>query len=336
MNGKRWAALGIAAVLFIGSIFISFLSSLAFQGFGDWQEELFAMEEQVFTEKVVEQGIGNERIAVLDVSGVIQDTGDTAPIFQTTGYHHRQFLRMLEHAGEDDNVEGIVIRVNTPGGGVVESDEIHDKIVEIQENEEKPIYISMGSMAASGGYYISAPADQVFAHPATLTGSLGVIIQSMNYAELAEKVGIEWETIKSGPHKDILSPSRDITEQEREIMQSLVDNSYDQFVNVISTGRDIPEAVVRDIADGRIYDGQQALELQLVDSLGDFDDTVEALKKELGNSNISVIKYMPSMGFDSFFSMIAQKMLNPSDDLLGIKEMLNQTQAPQVKYLYTE
>ncbi|WP_257346602.1 signal peptide peptidase SppA [Pseudalkalibacillus decolorationis] len=334
MNGKRWAALGIAVFLFIGSVVINFWSSAATTNFANFQDIL--SDEEKFSEEIIEKGSSTNKIAVLTVQGVIQDTGSATSVFQSAGYNHRQFLEMLEHAGESNDVEGIILRVNSPGGGVVESAEIHDKIKEIQKKHEKPIYISMGTMAASGGYYISTPADKIYAHPSTLTGSLGVIIQSMNYGELAEKLGVKWETIKSGIHKDILSPTRDMTEEERNILQSIVDNSYDQFVNVIAKGRGIPEEKVRELADGRVYDGTQAKSLNLVDELGDLEDTIKSMKKKLGNSHLKVVRYETAVGLDSFLTMTANKVLNPNNDLLGIQKLFNQTNTPQIKYLYTE
>ncbi|WP_408007199.1 signal peptide peptidase SppA [Pseudalkalibacillus sp. A8] len=335
MNGKRWIALGIAAVLFIGSIMMNVLSSAASNNLSGLQNSGF-LDEDPFVEKVVEKGSDKQNIVLLDVEGVIQDTGDATSFFQSPGYNHQRFLDMLKHAGEDRNVEGIIIRVNSPGGGVVESAEIHDAITTIQKDHKKPIYISMGNMAASGGYYISAPADKIFAHSSTLTGSLGVIIQSMNYGELADKLGVKWETIKSGAHKDILSPTREMTDEERDILQSIVDNSYNQFVDVIASGRDLPENRVRELADGRVYDGQQAKETDLVDELGNLDDTIKAMKKDLGNSHLNVIKYESRLGLNSFLNMTAQKLFQPNKDLLGIHELMSQTNTPQIKYLYTE
>ncbi|WP_261133281.1 signal peptide peptidase SppA [Bacillus sp. Marseille-Q3570] len=335
MSGKRWAALGIAAVLFIGSIIMNVLSSAASDNFTNLQGGGF-LEDDPFVEKVVEKGSDKRNIVLLNVEGVIQDTGDATSLFQSPGYNHQRFLDMLEHAGEDKNVEGIIIRVNSPGGGVVESAEIHDAITTIQKEHKKPVYISMGNMAASGGYYISAPADKIFAHSSTLTGSLGVIIQSMNYGELADKLGVKWETIKSGTHKDILSPTREMTDEERKILQSIVDNSYNQFVDVIATGRGLSENNVRELADGRVYDGQQAKEADLVDELGDQEDTIKAMKKDLGNSHLNVIKYENRLGWNSFLDMTAQKLFQPNGDLLGIQELMSQTNTPQIKYLYTE
>src|SRR5699024_9909904 len=153
------------------------------------------------------------------------------------------------------------------GGGVVESAEIHDKIAEVREKYHKPVYISMGNMAASGGYYISAPADKILAQPATITGSIGVIMESLNFAQLAEDLGIDINTFTSGEYKDIMSATRPMRDDEREILQEIVDDMYDDFVQVIVDGRGMTDSEVRELADGRIYTGKQAAELDLIDGL---------------------------------------------------------------------
>lgn len=334
MNAKRWAALGIAAGIFVVSIMLNFAYSMAFGNFASFQENLLAFSEEEFSEKTLEQGTGFERIAVVEVNGTIEDVA--ANPFQSVGYNHRQFLRMLDQAGEDETIRGIILRVNSPGGGVVESADIHRKITEIQKETKKPVYVSMGSVAASGGYYISAPANKIYANPSTMTGSLGVIMQTLNYSELADNLGIEFETVKSGPHKDIGSPDRDMTKEERNILQSMVNNSYDEFVKVIASGRDMSEATVKKIADGRVYDGRQAKELGLVDELGNLDDTIAAMKKEIGDETLSVIEYEQDFGFGSLFQMTAQKMLGKDADLLGIRQLIGESNSPRLMYLFTE
>lgn len=331
MNGKRWIALGITVVLIIVSLGFNFVSSLAF---GGWQEEMNTTDQ--FAETVIEEGSSANKIAVLNVEGVIQDTGTNTSFLPQAGYNHDVFMKRLEHAAEDKSVKGIILRLNTPGGGVVESEEIHDKLLEIKEKTDKPIYASMGSMTASAGYYISAPTDKIVASPSTITGSIGVIMQSMNYAELAEKVGVTWETIKSGPHKDIMSPSREMTDEERDILQSMIDNSYDQFVRVVSEGRGLDESKVRELADGRIYDGRQAKEVNLVDDLGNLEDTIEGMKKDLGDNKLQVVQYKQNLGFNSLFEMTAAKLMGPDKDLLGIQQLLSTPQSPELMYLYSE
>ncbi|MBM7605623.1 protease-4 [Metabacillus crassostreae] len=335
MNGKRWGALGIAAGLFVISIIIS--SSMLFLKQSNMFSEAFAATNNDFAEEVIEEGTSTSKILVLNVNGVIQDTGeDVASFFSTAGYQHQTFLDMVEAAGKDKNVKGVIVRVNSPGGGVVESAEIHKKLTELKEKSKKPVYISMGTTAASGGYYIATAADKIYAAPDTLTGSLGVIMQSVNYGELAEKYGVKFETIKSGPYKDIFSPTRDMTEEERDILQTMVDNAYKGFVNVITEGRPLTEEEVRKVADGRIYDGRQAKENNLIDELGYLDDTILAMKKDLKIEDAQVIEYGTSLGLDSFLSMGASKMFKDDIELSNLYQFIAQPNSPRLMYLYSE
>jgi protease IV len=336
MNGKRWAALGIAVGLFIASTVINLLSTVAFSDAENAFTDMFAVTEEMFAEEIIEEGDMLSKIAVLSINGVIQDTGDAESFFESPLYNHRSFMEQLDYVKEAEDVKAIILQVNSPGGGVVESAQIHDKIKEIQKETKKPIYVSMGSMAASGGYYVAAPADKIFASPETLTGSLGVIMQGVNYAGLAEKYGVEFTTIKSGPYKDIMSPSRPMTEDERKILQSMIDNSYEGFVKVISEGRDMSVERVKEIADGRIYDGRQAKQLNLIDGFGYLEDVIETVRKDEKLGDATVVKYTESMGFGSFFSMGAQKIIGKDAEMAGLMKLLSQPNSPRLMYLYAE
>lgn len=332
MAKKRWLALLIAAILFFVSIVFQTVSSLAFRGF----EALFAASSTAtWEEKIVEEGNHLGKIVILEVNGVIQESSDSTFVVDTNSYNHRNFIAMLDHAASEPDVEGILIRIDSPGGGVVESDEIYRRIVEIKEKYEIPVYVSMGSMAASGGYYIAASADKIFAHASTITGSLGVIMQSINVAELADRFGVKMETIKSGPYKDIMSQTREMTEEERQILQSIIDESYEQFVEVIAEGRKMDKDTVRSLADGRIYSGKQAVELNLVDELGTYEDALRVMKEEIGLGDIDVVKYQGTTSLSNILKMTAQKVLVGSNDLLGIKQLLSETNSPSLMYLYT-
>ncbi|MFJ7829147.1 signal peptide peptidase SppA [Peribacillus sp. NPDC097206] len=333
MNGKRWAALGIAAVLFFVSIGVGLATTLFATDTESVFEDFFASDSG-FYEEVIEGEDPTNVIAVLDVEGTIQDTGE-ASLLSSETYNHRDFMDKLQMAEENDNIKGIILRVNSPGGGVVESAEIYDKILDIKK-VKKPVYVSMGSMAASGGYYISAPADKIFASPETMTGSLGVIMQGYNYEKLAEKYGVEFETIKSGTYKDIMSPTREMTNDERKILQNMIDNSYDQFVKIIANGRGMSEKEVRKIADGRIYDGRQAKEVHLIDDFGHLDDVIAAMKNDIGQKNAQVIRYTGEAGFGSLFSMGAQKILGNDVETAVLTKILSSSNSPRLMYLYAE
>lgn len=334
MNAKRWIALAIA----IGVFLISAMMSLFLAIFEFSSSDFAAMSENEYTENVMEEGALDSKIAVLELNGTIQDNGgDGGGLLDAAGYNHRAFLEMLDQAKEDGSVKGILLRVNSPGGGVVESAEIHKKLEEIKSETKKPIYVSMGTMAASGGYYISTPADKIFAAPDTMTGSLGVIMQGMNYAELADRFGIQFETVKSGEYKDIMSPSREMTDGDREILQKIINNAYEGFVDVIENGRNMPEDQVKKIADGRIYDGRQAKDLNLVDELGYYDDAITAMKKDNdGLKGATVIGYEENASWRSLLSMSASKVFSKEAEFLNLTGLLSQGNAPRAMYLYSK
>ncbi|GIN91841.1 putative signal peptide peptidase SppA [Siminovitchia terrae] len=334
MNGKRWAALGIAAGVFFFSIIVNMASAFIFEDFSKmFKENMFT--DEAFSEEVIDSGNPLKRIAVLEVDGVIQDTGDARSYLSSPGYSHRDFMEQLNQVKEDSSIKGIVLRVNSPGGGTNESAEIRHKIVEIQKETKKPVYVSMGSMAASGGYYISAPADKIFASTETLTGSLGVIMQGVNYSGLTDKIGIDFMTIKSGKYKDIMSGHRKMTAEEVDILESMLTNSYNEFVRIIAEGRDMKEDKVRKIADGRVYDGRQAKELDLIDDFGYTEDVIEAMKKDFKIKDAEVFKYSSTPGLGSLFSMTAQKFSGGSE-MGELVNMLSQPNSPRMMYLYAQ
>jgi protease IV len=336
MNRKRWIALAIATALFIFSALMSFVTSVFTSDFEKWSEGFFAQVNEEFAEEIIEEGNEFKKIVVLEVNGVIQETEEVGSLFGTAGYNHQAFLKMIEQAKNDDAVKAIVLRVNSPGGGVVESAEIHDKLSDLKKETKKPIYVSMGTMAASGGYYISTMADKIFASPETITGSLGVIMQSMNYEGLAKKYGVELVTIKSGPYKDIMNPARKMTDEERKILQTLINNSYEGFVKVIAEGRKIPESEVRKLADGRIYDGRQAKELKLIDEFGFLDDTIAAVKKDYNLKDAQVVKYTGELGFGSLFGMNVKTFKQDNNEAIEIVKLFSHPNSPRLMYLYAE
>jgi len=193
----------------------------------------------------------------------------------------REPVRQLKWLEDNDLVRAILVRVDSPGGGVTPSHEIYAELVRIRD-EGTPVVVSMGTLAASGGYYISCPADVIVANPGTLTGSIGVIMEFPVLKEMMEKLGLGVEVIKSREHKDIGSPFRDMTERERELLREVVVDVYDQFVGIVSAERGLPEASVREIADGRIFTGSKALEYGLVDTIGTFEDA-KRIAADLGD-----------------------------------------------------
>lgn len=327
MNVKRWIALGVALALFV----TSGVATLGMQNFGDSVERMVAPDRQT-GERVIEQGTVPGKLAVIHIDGVIQDDA-TGGIFGV-GYDHQQVLRQLEQAAEDTDVHGVILQVNTPGGGVVESDEIHERIVTIQEDFGKPVYTVMGGQAASGGYYIAAPTERIYANAQTFTGSIGVIIQSINVAGLAEEWGVSMETFTSGEFKDILNPTRDITDEERDLLNEIVMDSYEQFVDIVDNGREnLTRDEVYELADGRIFTGNQAVENGLIDDIGNRNDAIEEMMEEVGRGDLSVVEYDGQGGFASFAGLSRQIL--PGSEARLMEEVIHSNAGARVMYLYT-
>jgi protease-4 len=192
-------------------------------------------------------------------------------------------VRQLDKHGEDPAIKAIVLRIDSPGGGVASSQEVYEAIRRLRSSG-KLVVASLGSVAASGGYYIACVTERIFANAGTLTGSIGVIVQLANTEELLRKIGVTSTAITSGPFKDSGNPTRSLRPEERQVFQALVDDVYQQFVEAVSQGRQMPVEEVRQIADGRIYTGRQAKELRLVDDLGTFQDAVTYAATAIGIS----------------------------------------------------
>jgi len=204
-----------------------------------------------------------DKVAVLDVEGVIQSS--------------RDINNALIDLRDDDSVKAIILRINSPGGAVGPSQEIYTEVK--RAAKIKPVVVSMGTVAASGGYYIAAPAQRILANPGTITGSIGVIMEFANIEELLGKIGLKSQVIKSGEHKDIGSPTRPMTETDRQIIQSLIADVHQQFMTAVAEGRKMDLNKVEALADGRVFSGNQALNAGLVDELGNLQDAIRVAGK---------------------------------------------------------
>ena len=209
---------------------------------------------------------GTSGVGLIEVKGMIIDS--------------REPVRQLRHFLKDDDIKAVVLRIDSPGGVVAPSQEIYEEVRKFAA--KKKIIVSMGSLAASGGYYIAAPASMIFANPGTITASIGVIIKLSNIETLMDKIGIKSTVIKTGKYKDSGSPVRDLTEEDRAMFQSVIDSTHNQFVKAVAVGRKLPVEEIRKIADGRILSGEQALALKLVDRLGTLQDAVDEAGKLAG------------------------------------------------------
>jgi len=233
------------------------------------------------------------KVAVIELSGVMTSSHDAGNRMISA----RRVVEQLEKYRNDNSVKAIVLRVDTPGGTVVAAQEIHGAVQRLRASSGKKIVVSMGDVAASGGYYVACAADRVFASPGTLTGSIGVIMQFPNYQGLLGKIGLGSNTIKSGEFKDIGNGAREMTDRDRRLLQNLVDDVYGQFVEAVAAGRKLTPERVRALADGRIYSGRQAKELDLVDELGDLDAAIAAAGKLAGIAGTpEIIRETPRRG----------------------------------------
>jgi protease-4 len=212
--------------------------------------------------------LSKNAVAIVTVEGVIENSRET--------------VRTLDRLAKNDGVRAVVLRVDSPGGGVAPSQEIYDAVLRVRE--KKPVVASLGGVAASGGYYVASGCDAIVANPGTLTGSIGVILQTGNVSELLKKVGIQGVIVKAGKFKDIGSPLREMSEEEKRLLDNLLQNVHTQFIAAVSRGRKLPVEQVRQLADGRIYSGEQARDLKLVDQLGGLRDAVQLAAERAGIS----------------------------------------------------
>lgn len=315
VNRKRWIALG-------GALLLSTLLVWGLEGVepgtsarGPWQEEVI-------------QGEGLDKIAVVPVRGEISSQAETGAF--TPGAVAEHLVSQLRQASQDDAVQAVILRLNTPGGSVVASNAVVRELEQLRR-EGKPVVASMGETAASGGYLLSAAADRIVADPATLTGSIGVIMVLLNLEDASGKLGIEPVILKAGRHKDMGSPFRDMTRRERRMFQDLLDEAHASFMEVVSRGRDLSPQEVRAVADGRIFSGQQAEELGLVDELGGFDDAIDAARSLAGVNEALVVEYRAPFSLLDVLSGFPQAMMrNP------IEETARSVGAtgPRLAYLY--
>lgn len=273
-------------------------------------------------------------IGVLSVEGVITSSNqDTWGM--PYGYQHSFTIETIDELIDDPDNKGLIFFVNTPGGGVYESDELYFKIKEYQDTTGRPVYSYMGSTAASGGYYISAPADRILANRNCWTGSIGVTIGTLfDISGFLESYGVKTITITSGENKAMGSMVDPLTKEQQAIFQSLVDEAYEQFVGIVSEERNLDLEKTRELADGRIYTAKQALDLQLIDGICSYEEAIDDMKTtyELQDCEVVDIHYID----DSFIGNLFSKLPLPDytkSDAETVLSLINQETALPISYL---
>ncbi len=281
------------------------------------------------------QGEGDAKVLVVDISGFISDQ----PSQQAFGLVEKQSMLArvkaeLEKAEKDEAIKALVLRINSPGGGVTASDEIYHLIKTFSEKSKLPVVASLGSLAASGGYYIACSADEILAHPTTVTGSIGVILVGVNISGLMDKIGVEDQTFTSGRHKDILSPLRGATLEEREIVSGVLDSLFQRFVRVVKENRpNLAADQLAEIIDGRIFAADQAKKAGLIDGIGRIDDAIAAAQKRAGLDEARVVIYHRSgQNKETIYSRLAAA--SPAAPVLPFVAALQSATSPQLLYLW--
>ena len=243
-------------------------------------------------EKTV-SGEGGDKVLVVDIQGMISNKKRTSSLGTVTGMGMVDRVReVLKKAEKDDDIKGLLLRINTPGGTVTSSDIIYHEIKAFKERKNIKVYAIVMDLAASGGYYVAQAADRIIVHPTSLTGSIGVIVIKMNLRGLMDKVGVDFEVVKSGEHKDFLSPFRPLTEDERQVFQETIDSLHQRFVSTIEDNRkQLNRSEIKKLADGRIYTAQQALDSKLVDQIAYMDEAEDFIQKDLGLKEMRLVVY---------------------------------------------
>jgi protease-4 len=237
------------------------------------------------------------KVAIIDVDGILMNCKTSSLLMGSGDNPVSAFREKLDLAANDKHVKAVVLRINSPGGAVTASDIMYQDLVNFRRDTHKPVVACMMDVAASGAYYLAMGCDKVYAHPTTVTGSIGVIMSLYNASGLFEKIGVSSNPIKSGPNKDLGNPFRPMTEEERAILQGMVNSFYNQFVQVVVRGRSLPEERVRVLADGRVYTGIDAKNEGLVDEVGYLEDAIDAAKQMACITDAALVAYDHSGGY---------------------------------------
>ncbi len=298
-------ALGVLVMGMVGAAVLVGAAAMAERGPGD----------DTLTEVTV-SGEGPTKIAKITISGVILQRM-RLPLYRGTA-DVETVIEQLQRARFDDQVKGVLLYVDSPGGGVTASDRIHRAVSKTKA--EKKVVALMGDRAASGGYYVSVAADRIFAHPTTTTGSIGVMMSSLNVHDLCKQHGVQMVVVKSTEHKDLLSAFKPLEEltYDKAVLQKVITSLYDRFTHLVSEGRGIPLERVRELADGRVYDAETALKNKLVDEIGYEEDAVDWMKKKLGKKQVKVIEYTRPLNL--FARLLAGASL-PAQQPLGLQTL---------------
>jgi len=316
----KWIGFLVVVLICVASVFFNVILSAGLVGISGGAAA---------PERVIERHISGpsgmsaaSRVAVITVEGVITGTEDTGP--------SRWILAQIKRAREDKKVRAVLLDVDSPGGGITASDVAYNRILDLKKANKKVIVL-MRDLAASGAYYISAPADEIFAHPTTLTGSIGVVIYGFTIEGLFQKIGVESVVYKSGPYKDILSPYRPATEEEKKMLQGITDQMFSRFKDIVAQGRKLTPEETDAVSTGAIFTAQEAKDRKLIDQIGYYEDAVAAARSAAGGAGVEVVKYeRPPTLADILFS----SQTDASKDLQAELARLIAERKPGLYYIW--
>jgi len=313
-----WVVLALLAVLLLFSVLLNFglFISLAFTQTAQPAFTQRNGEDEV--PKLIERwscGHGRIKAARIALEGAIfRERGDG--FFPARYDKVESILRQIRKAQADDAVHAIILEVDSPGGAITPSDEIYRALLQFKKsNGHRKVVVFVRDLAASGGYYVAMAGDRLVAEPTAVVGSIGVIMSTLNWKTLSEKIGLTDVTIKSGANKDLLNPFHDVPPEQRALLQALIDNMYGHFVNIVAYGRKLDPSVVKPLADGRIFTAVNARELKLVDEIGYWEQAVAAAQKLTNERALRVVRYEepPQFGlFNLFAEARAPRLVNPT------------------------
>lgn len=307
-NKKRMSSKVVVVSILVGAIFFCFIWGSIFSAFSGTSQEMRPVSA----------------IDIVYVTGTIQE-GDAS-------YNHNWTLDYIDELMNEDSNRGILLYVNSPGGGIYESDELYLKLKQYKEKTNRPVYAYMAQTAASGGLYVCMAADKIYANRMTMTGSIGVIMSLTDTTGLQELIGIKEEHITSGKNKAMGNP---LTDEQRDILQSLIDESYNIFVDVVAENRNLTTEEVKKLADGRVYSPEQAKSLGLIDEIGTVEEALNAMKTENNLQGCSTYsKTQPTTFLDELLGAKTED-LTKWGQITQVKEYIENNNSPKLMYMYT-
>lgn len=322
MKKKQWAGLALAVVIFMLTGAASMIVSSSVKNtVNHFKSPRIFSRIGFSSENRSDVSMDKEYVEVINVEGTIQAAPTLDIMGNYSGYDHEFVMECIDSASKDGMNVGIVLKINSPGGTVYEADELYLKLMDYKKRTKRPVWVYMENEACSGGYYVAMAGDQVYANRNTWTGSIGVIMTTYNLKGFYDKLGIKEINIASGKNKAMGSMGQEMTAEQKEIMQGLVDNAYEQFVSIVAKGRGMDAGAVKKLADGRVYDAGQAKRLKLIDEVAGYEEFKKALKDKLGKKDISM--YEPEQETDAFSNLMMKfRQLKPKSETELVTEKL--------------